>query len=232
MIGIWILLIVCGYLLGSIPMSLLAARARGIDLRKHGTHQLGAGNLWRTTSAKLGLAVGIFDFGKGAIMMWIASAIGLDAGQQMAAGLGAVVGHNWPIFVRFHGGRGAATSLGIVIFNPVLNDVSPWPSVIGVGAVVVLTILIRSSAVPVLIGAVSLPVTTAIFHDEVAVITAYLAMVLILVIKRLTAQPVPEDIKISKGQLVLNRLLFDRDIKDRTAWMRRKPIKELEKLDE
>jgi glycerol-3-phosphate acyltransferase PlsY len=232
MIGIWIVLIVCGYLLGSIPMSLLAARARGIDLRKHGTHQLGAGNLWRTTSAKLGLTVGIFDFGKGAIMMWIASAIGLDAGQQMAAGLGAVVGHNWPIFVRFHGGRGAATSLGIVIFNPVLNDVSPWPSVIGVGAVVVLTILIRSSAVPVLIGAVSLPVTTAIFHDEVAVITAYLAMVLILVIKRLTAQPVPEDIKIGKGQLILNRLLFDRDIRDRMAWMRRKPIKKLEKLDE
>ena len=52
MIGIWIVLIICGYLLGSIPMSLLAARARGIDLRKHGTHQLGAGNLWRTTSAK------------------------------------------------------------------------------------------------------------------------------------------------------------------------------------
>lgn len=229
---IWIVLIICGYLLGSVPISLLAARARGIDLRKQGTHQVGAGNLWRTTSRKLGLAVGIFDFGKGAIMMWIGSMSGLDAGQQMVVGLAAVLGHNWPVFLRFHGGRGAATSLGIVIFNPVLNNVSPWPSVIGVAAVVVLTIIIRSSAVPVLLGAASLPVTTWIFDDEVAVIMAYLAMFLILVVKRLTAQAMPEDIKIGKTQLIFNRLLFDRDIRDRTTWMHRKPIKELENLDD
>ena len=229
---IWIVLIICGYLLGSIPMSLLAGKARGIDLRKHGTHQVGAGNLWRMTSRKLGLAVGLFDFGKGAIMMWIASGQGLDAGQQMVVGLAAVVGHNWPVFLRFHGGRGAATSLGIVIFNPVLNNVSPWPSVIGVGAVVVLSILLRSSAVPVLISAASLPVSTSIFNDKTAVITAYLAMFLIIVIKRLTAQAMPEDLKVSKSQLIMNRLFFDRDIRDRTAWVRRKPIKELEKLDD
>jgi glycerol-3-phosphate acyltransferase PlsY len=232
MIVIWIVLIICGYLLGSIPMALLAGKTRGIDLRKHGTHQVGAGNLWRTTTRKLGLTAGIFDFGKGAVMMWIAAGQGLDAGQQMVVGLAAVVGHNWPIFLRFHGGRGAATSLGIVIFNPVLNSISPWPSVIGVGAVVILTIIIRSSAVPVLIGAASLPVTTAIFNDKVAVVTAYLAMFLIIVIKRLTAQAVPEDIKTSKSQLILNRLLFDRDIRDKTAWIHRKPITELEKLDD
>jgi len=229
---IWIVLIICGYLLGSIPMSLLAGKARGIDLRKHGTHQVGAGNLWRMTSRKLGLAVGLFDFSKGAIMMWIASGQGLDAGQQMVVGLAAVVGHNWPVFLRFHGGRGAATSLGIVIFNPVLNNVSPWPSVIGVGTVVVLSILLRSSAVPVLISAASLPVSTSIFNDKTAVITAYLAMFLIIVIKRLTAQAMPEDLKVSKSQLIMNRLFFDRDIRDRTAWVRRKPIKELEKLDD
>jgi len=228
----WIILIICAYILGSIPVSLLVARARGIDLRKHGTGQVGAGNLWRTTSRKLGLTVGIFDFGKGAIMMWIASGLGLDAGEQMVVGLAAVVGHNWPIFLRFHGGRGAAASLGIVIFNPVLNNVSPWPSVIGVGIVVVLSIILRSSAVPVLISAATLPVTTWIFNDKVAVITAYLAMFLIIVIKRLTAQAIPEGIKISKNQLILNRLFFDRDIRDRTAWVHRKPIDELEKLDD
>jgi len=232
MIAIWIVLIICGYLLGSVPVALLAGKTRGIDLRKQGTHQVGAGNLWRMTSRKLGLTVGLFDFGKGAVMMWMASWQGLDTGQQMVVGLAAVVGHNWPIFLRFHGGRGAATSLGIVIFNPVLNNVSPWPTVIGVGAVVVLTIIIRSSAVPVLIGAASLPVTTAIFNDKTAVVTAYLAMFLIIVIKRLTAQAVPEDIKTSRSQLILNRLLFDRDIRDKTAWIRRKPITELEKLDD
>jgi hypothetical protein len=57
-------------------------------------------------------------------------------------------------------------------------------------------------------------------------------MFLIIVIKRLTAQAVPDDIKTSKSQLILNRLLFDRDIRDKTAWIHRKPITELEKLDD
>ena len=228
----WIVLIICGYLLGSIPMSLLASKARGIDLRKHGTHQVGAGNLWRTTSRKLGFTIGLYDFGKGLAMVWIAQAQGLDTGQQVVVGLAVIVGHNWPVFLRFHGGRGIATLLGIAIILPIVNDISPWPTVIATGNVVVITIIFRSSALPVLCSAASLPLTTWLFDGDTAAAMAYLAIFLIVVIKRLTAQAMPEDIKISKSQLILNRFLFDRDIRDRTAWVHRKPINELEKMDD
>jgi glycerol-3-phosphate acyltransferase PlsY len=216
------LLVIASYLLGSVPISYLVARSRGIDMRKYGTGQVGAGNLWRTTSRKLGFSVGIFDFFKGMLMLLIAWSLGLDAGLQLAVGLAAVIGHNWPVFLRFHGGRGAATTLGIVIVMPVLNDISPWPSVIAVGFVVAVTIILRSSPLPVLFAAASLPLTNWLFGSEIAVTMVYLTIFLVIVVKRLTAQPSHETIKISEGRLFFNRLLFDRDIRDRSAWVHRK----------
>jgi len=229
---IWIVLIVCGYILGSIPMSLLAAKARGVDLRKQGTHQVGAGNLWRTTTRKLGLTVGIYDFLKGMLIIWIAQAQGLDAGQQLVVGLAVIVGHNWPVFLRFHGGRGIATLLGIAIILPCLNDISFWPTTIAIAFVVITTLILRSSALPVFFGAASLSLTTWLFGDDASIALAYLAIFLVVIIKRLTAQAMPEDLKIGRGQLIINRLFFDRDIRDKTVWMHRKPIEELEKLDD
>ncbi len=221
---IWIVLIVAAYLLGSVPAAYLVARARGIDIRKQGTQQVGGGNLWRIASRKLGLMVGIFDFAKGMLMVWIASLPGLNAGQQLVVGLATIVGHNWPVFLRFHGGRGIATLLGIAIILPVLNDISPWPSVIAVGIVAVFTIIFRSSPLPVLFGAASLPLTSWLFGGENAVIVTFLVIFLIIVVKRLTAQSSAEAAAISKGRLFLNRLLFDRDIADRSAWVHRKHV--------
>ena len=66
---VWIILIVVAYLLGSAPMSYLVARARGIDLRQHGTTQVGGGNLWRMTSWRTALPVGIWDVCKGILMV-------------------------------------------------------------------------------------------------------------------------------------------------------------------
>jgi glycerol-3-phosphate acyltransferase PlsY len=230
--AIWIILIAGAYLLGSFPTSYLVAKSRGIDLRKHGTKQVGGGNLWRTTSRKLGLMVGIFDFFKGMLMVWITHLLGLDTFPQLVVGLAAIIGHNWPVFLRFHGGRGIATLLGIVIILPVLNDISPWPSAIAVGIVVVVTLIIRTTPLPVFFSAVSLPVTTWIFHGETAVILAFLAIFLVIVIKRLTAQPSTQAASISKSRLFSNRLLFDRDIRDRKAWISHKAIAPEELLDE
>src|SRR4030043_1552969 len=138
---IWIkfgVLIIASYLLGSLPLSYLVARSRGVDLRKQGSQQVGGGNLWRTTSRKLAVFVGIFDLFKGALMVYITWQMGLDAGLQLGAGLAAVIGHNWPVFLRFHGGRGIATTLGTIIILPCLNtnEITTWPLVafFGVGA--------------------------------------------------------------------------------------------------
>jgi glycerol-3-phosphate acyltransferase PlsY len=229
---IWMVLIICAYLLGSVPSSYLAAKSRGIDLRQHGTTQVGGGNLWRTTSRKLGLTVGIFDFIKGMVMVWVAQSQGLDIAQQIIVGLAAVVGHNWPVFLRFHGGRGVATTLGVVMIVPAINGTAPWPAVVAVGIVIVGTVIIHSSPLPVFLGAASLPLTSWALRGEITVIMAYLAIFLVLAIKRLTAQPSQEPVSISRRQLLINRLFFDRDIRDRKAWISRKPIDTQELLDD
>jgi glycerol-3-phosphate acyltransferase PlsY len=227
---VWTILIIAGYLFGSIPLSYLVGKTRGIDLRKQGTHQVGGGNLWRMTSRKLGLTIGLFDFLKGMLMVWIASTQDLDAGQQMVVGLAVIVGHNWPVFLKFHGGRGIANLLGIAIILPIINDVSWWPSVIAIGAVVFVTIIFRSSPLPVLLGAASLPLTNWLFGTEKAVIMAFLVIFLIVVIKRLTAQPSKEAATISKRRLYMNRLFFDRDIADKNTWLHRKNVPKEEKV--
>ncbi len=214
----WILLIIAAYLLGSVPLSYLAGRS-------HGTQQVGGGNLWRTASKKLGLSVGIFDFIKGMLMVLIAWRVGLDAGQQLAVGLGAVAGHNWPVFLRFHGGRGVATSLGIIIVLPLINrDIEPWPTAAFFASAVAVIIFTHRTPVPILVGMVVLPVFCAVFQEPLSVTMGFLAMTLVLIIKRLTAQPAIEARKIGMGRLIWNRLLYDRDIGDRKAWIHRKHV--------
>jgi len=224
---IWIkyaILIVASYLLGSVPLSYLVARSRGIDLRKQGTQQMGGGNLWRTTSRKLGVLVGIFDFLKGALMVFIAWRLGLDAGQQLVVGLAAIIGHNWPVFLRFHGGRGIATTLGIIIILPAVNqsEITTWPLVACFGLAVGSVTIFRRTPVPILLGLIILPIISAVVKEPVAVTTGYAAMTLIIVIKRLVAQASHEKREIGMGQLLLNRFLFDRDVRNRADWVHRK----------
>ena len=208
--AIWTILIISAYLLGALPVSYLVAKARGIDLTKQGTRQVGGGNLWRTTSRKFGLAVGIFDFVKGMVMVSIAHALDLNVAQQVVVGLAAVIGHNWPVFLRFHGGRGASTTLGIVIIIPALNESTALPAIISVCIVVIGTVIVRSSPLPVFLAAASLPVTYWAFQEESSVVMAFLAIFLVIAIKRMTAQPVSEKLTISRKQLLFNRLLFEK----------------------
>jgi glycerol-3-phosphate acyltransferase PlsY len=217
----WIILIVIGYLLGSIPLSYLAGKARGINLKKQGTHQVGAGNLWRLASRRLGLFVGIWDFVKGIIMVVVAHSLNLDAGQQLVIGLAVIVGHNWPVFLRFHGGRGIATLFGLAIILPIIDYISLWPSFIAIVFVLIMLLIYHSTPLPVLISAASLPLTSWFFHAQVSVVMAYLAIFLVIVVKRLIAQPAPEKLEISRWRLYTNRLLYDRDIADRHAWVHR-----------
>jgi glycerol-3-phosphate acyltransferase PlsY len=230
---IWIkfgILIVVSYLLGSVPLSYIVARTRGIDLRKQGSQQVGGGNLWRTTSRTLGVLVGLFDFIKGALMVLIAWWLGLDAGLQLVVGLAAIVGHNWPIFLRFHGGRGIATSLGIMIILPFLNmnEITIWPLVVFWGVGIASLAIVRRTPVPLLLGLVLLPIVSACVREPLAVTLGYVAMVLIIVIKRLVAQPSNEQRQVSLGYLLLNRLLFDRDVRYRKDWVHRKHIEKKE----
>jgi glycerol-3-phosphate acyltransferase PlsY len=227
----FIFLLVVAYLFGSIPASYLVGRLRGMDMRKQGTGQVGAGNLWRTASRKLGFIVGIFDFFKGVIIILIAWQLGLDPGLQLAVGLAVVVGHNWPVFLKFHGGRGIATCLGIIIVMPCINigEITTWPLVAFFAVLVAGVVITRRTPVPILLGLILLPIVSAVADEPLQLNLAYLAMLVIIIAKRLLAQATPEKREISMGRLLFYRLLYDRDIGDRTAWVHRKNITKKDK---
>jgi len=211
------------YLVGSIPASFLVAKARGIDLRKHGSQQVGGGNVWRTTSRKLGLLVGVFDFFKGIIMVSVAFRMGFDPALQLAVGVAVVIGHNWPVFLKFHGGRGIATTGGVIFFMPVINDdITYWGAIVGYLVLFGGILLFRQTPVAVLIGVAVQPVITAIFMEPPQLTLVYFALLVVIIVKRLTAQRSIDVHTTGFSRVLLNRLLYDRDISDRKAWVHRK----------
>ena len=110
----WLLL---SYLVGAVPTSYLAGRIfRGIDLRKHGSGNLGATNLYRTLGWKYAVPVGLLDIAKGVVPV-VLFAPQVSTSQRVAAALGvaAVVGHVYSVFVRFRGGKGVATAAGVML---------------------------------------------------------------------------------------------------------------------
>lgn len=115
-VWLWVEALGTAYLLGSIPTAYLAGRlSKGIDIRQVGDGNPGAANVWREVGPMEGALVALVDTGKGAAAAVLAQVLtGSTIGQMLAGGL-AVIGHNWPAFLRFQGGRGAATALGVLL---------------------------------------------------------------------------------------------------------------------
>jgi len=109
------------YFLGNISASYMVAKYfKGIDIRKYGSGNAGATNVFRTLGAKAGLLAFLGDALKGAVAVVIGHLIGGENGQ-VAAGLFVVVGHNWPVLLGFKGGKGIATTIGVMIaINPLM----------------------------------------------------------------------------------------------------------------
>jgi glycerol-3-phosphate acyltransferase PlsY len=108
-------LVLFSYLLGSIPSAYIAARlVKSVDIRTIGDRNAGAANVYRNVSHPAGIAVMAADISKGAIAVLIAQAIASQP-VVLLCGLAAVAGHNWPLFIRFKGGRGQATTLGVLL---------------------------------------------------------------------------------------------------------------------
>ena len=110
------LLILAAYLLGSLSGSLLLGRLRGVDIRTLGSGNAGGTNALRTQGWKFALGTVLVDVGKGALAVWLAMRLGTgEAWLPYAAGLAAVVGHVWPVFHGFRGGKGAGTLVGALL---------------------------------------------------------------------------------------------------------------------
>jgi acyl phosphate:glycerol-3-phosphate acyltransferase len=115
-----LLSIAAGYLLGSIPFGLIFGRLAGVDVRQHGSKNIGATNVWRVCGAKFGLPVFVLDAGKGVaavlLAQWLAARFGGDPQWAGIAGaMACVLGHSFPVWLKFKGGKGVATSLGVLL---------------------------------------------------------------------------------------------------------------------
>ncbi len=112
----WLGLGLLAYAIGAIPTAYLVARfALGRDIRSIGDNNSGAANVFREIGPKAGLACGAFDIIKGGVAVIVVRLIIHDSGIEMFAGICAFVGHIWPVYLRFRGGRGAAVAVGVLI---------------------------------------------------------------------------------------------------------------------
>ena len=110
------LVIFLGYLIGSVPFALFLARQfGGADLRHIGSGNLGAANVLRTSGVKAGILVAALDIAKGAASVLLAIRLSPDAAAPAAAGLAAIIGHVYPAWLRFRGGKGVATACGVFL---------------------------------------------------------------------------------------------------------------------
>lgn len=111
----WVGGLLLAYLLGSIPFGYIVARVFfGIDIRRHGSGNIGFSNILRTLGWKPAVVVFLGDGLKGVVAVVIAGLSG-NATLALAAGVAAIAGHNWPVFLGFNGGRGVTTSLGVLV---------------------------------------------------------------------------------------------------------------------
>lgn len=145
--------IVLGYLLGSLPTGLLLVRAlTGIDIRERGSGNIGAVNVFRTAGLAVSAAVLAVDMLKGAAAVLAARAMDQPDGVLVTAGLAAIAGHNWSVFLRFRGGKGIATSFGVLVaILPVaaLIAAGVWAAVVGLTRYASLGSLLAVASVPV-----------------------------------------------------------------------------------
>ncbi len=220
--AIWltfILLIAGSYLLGAVPTAYLVAKwRRGIDIRRYGSGNVGASNVMAVVSKRWSIAVTLFDIGKGALAVWAAQLLGLGTAQQAVIGLAAIIGHNWTVFLGFQGGRGIFTSLGVIIM------LSPW-----VGLIAAVTTYIfapfKQISLGVTVTLLILPLISWFFSQPLGIMEplpvslAFLMIFLIAMLRRFTAPKSPLSASVSAGELIINRLLFDRDIRNRDEWI-------------
>ncbi len=206
--------IVAAYAIGSIPIAYLTARAtKGIDIRDVGSGNAGASNIWQSVSRGLVAPVGLAQIAQGAAGPLLARATHQGDGVIAAAAVAAVLANDWNPWLRFTGGRGIGQSIGA------LGVLSPVALVVFV-IVALLGVVVRAVPQLVALALVATPVAAAVASASPAIIAGCALLAAIALAKRVTANAAP-DSQSRRMNVVRNRLLLDRDIADRDAWVRR-----------
>ncbi len=174
-----VIAVIIAYLLGSIPSAYIATRlATGKDIRRLGGGNVGAQNVLREVGLGPAIAVGIFDMGKGAaavaIAQWLSGALSI---YVLAAGLAVVTGHMWSIYLKFTGGNGLATSIGV------LSVLMTRELLIVLAVTLVFIVITHNPVLSVNIGLLSVPVSARFLEEPwlpYVVFSIVLALILVL----------------------------------------------------
>ena len=176
-----ILLFVGSYLLGAIPFGLLFSKMVGADVRKQGSRNIGATNVSRVLGKKLGFLTLVCDLVKGVLPVLAASILLPDiTGKELAVvvcGLLAVVGHMFPVYLGFKGGKGVATGLGVFLF------LSGWSILISVGVFIAAVALTGFVSVGSLMASALLPLWLYLLGESKVVIGAAAVIALLIWLK-------------------------------------------------
>lgn len=151
-----LLWIPAAYLIGAIPFGFLAGKMRGIDIRDHGSGNIGATNVLRTLGKPVGITVLILDILKGLVPVLLARHFCDDSLIHILAAVATIMGHNYTCFLRFKGGKGIATSAGA------LAPLLPIPLLIALVLWIVLFFTTRYVSVASMAAALSLPISLAV----------------------------------------------------------------------
>lgn len=151
-----LVLVLLAYLAGSVPSALLIVqRATGRDVRREGSGNVGATNALRVGGLKAGAIVTLLDVGKGVLAVWAMSATTPDSAWRAAAAAAAVLGHCYPVWLRFRGGKGVATGLGAYLVlapKAAVAALVVWLLVLAVGRWVSLASMVATALFPVFAG--------------------------------------------------------------------------------
>jgi acyl phosphate:glycerol-3-phosphate acyltransferase len=168
-----IVAVAIGYLVGSVPFAFLLSRRRGIDLRQVGSGNVGASNVLRTSGVSTAVLAMCLDAVKGSLAVMVAQRVAVGPATPMAAGLASVIGHIYPVWLRFRGGKGVATAAGVFgVLTPAALGaagavfvVAVWAtryiSVGSMAAAVTLAVVTAAGEVPAVV-AVGAAVTAAV----------------------------------------------------------------------
>jgi glycerol-3-phosphate acyltransferase PlsY len=194
--------IIIGYLLGSIPTAYIVSRMRkDIDIRNTGSGNMGAANVMRQIGTHEGIFVAIIDVAKGAGAILIAQALNVSELWVFGAGFGALVGHNFPVFAGFKGGRGSATIMGIFFV------LAPEAILVTLAIIAIPFFTTRKFMSALFIGFGLLPLFVWLFEGSLPLVRYVLIIDLFMLVRNLS------DIKqvLSKG--IIKDMIYDRQQK-------------------
>jgi acyl phosphate:glycerol-3-phosphate acyltransferase len=215
-------LYIFAYLVGSVPTAYLIGKlARGIDLRQYGSSNVGGSNLVYHVGKRWLVPLGFFEvLVKGALPVLVGQhLLGLERAspQLLIAPLLAIAGHNWPVFLKFQGGRGVAVLSGTLL--------ALAPLLLAAFAVVFLAgwLSTRSSGVWALISLALLPIWAVIIGEPSMISWYCMGALGLVVLKRLLSNWSPFPQEVPRKKVLFNRLFRDRDVDDRADWITRVP---------